>query len=102
MCGPGSLCKRLAMILDFTATGSGMPIAEIGWRLNVGFYYIVPMRRAACWGPCLGGCCSWVGGLQACLWCSLLLVGLSWLSSLRVACALRFHAELRRVLASSG
>jgi predicted MFS family arabinose efflux permease len=48
--------------------------------LNVGFYY---MANAA--GRLLGTLLSgWVylaGGMQACLWCSAALVGLSWLSS---------------------
>ena len=51
--------------------------------LNVGFYY---MANAA--GRLLGTLGSgWVylqGGMQACLWCSALLVALSWLSSLRL------------------
>ena len=51
--------------------------------LNVGFYY---MANAG--GRLLGTLLSgWVylhGGIQACLWISSLLVGLSWLSSLRL------------------
>ncbi|MGA1304696.1 MAG: organoarsenical effux MFS transporter ArsJ, partial [Cyanobium sp.] len=51
--------------------------------LNVGFYY---MANAA--GRLLGTLLSgWVylkGGMEACLWCSALLVGLSWLASLRL------------------
>ncbi|MEY4297169.1 MAG: hypothetical protein RLZZ423_348 [Cyanobacteriota bacterium] len=54
-----------------------------GVSLNVGFYY---MANAG--GRLLGTLLSgWVylqGGLQACLWCSAGLVGLSWLSSLRL------------------
>ena len=51
--------------------------------LNVGFYY---MANAAgrLLGTLLSGAVFMVGGLQACLWCSALLVGLSWLSSLRL------------------
>jgi predicted MFS family arabinose efflux permease len=51
--------------------------------LNVGFYY---MANAA--GRLLGTLLSgWVylkGGMEACLWCSTLLVALSFLSSLRL------------------
>lgn len=51
--------------------------------LNVGFYYL-----ANAGGRLLGTLLSgWVfvqGGLQACLWCSSLLLALSWLSSLRL------------------
>jgi predicted MFS family arabinose efflux permease len=51
--------------------------------LNVGFYY---MANAA--GRLLGTLLSgWVylkGGMEACLWCSALLVALSFLSSLRL------------------
>jgi predicted MFS family arabinose efflux permease len=54
-----------------------------GVSLNVGFYY---MANAA--GRLLGTLFSgWLylqGGLQACLWCSALLVALSWFSSLRL------------------
>jgi predicted MFS family arabinose efflux permease len=54
-----------------------------GVSLNVGFYY---MANAG--GRLLGTLLSgWVylqGGLQACLWCSAALVGLSWLSSLKL------------------
>jgi MFS family permease len=54
-----------------------------GVSLNVGFYY---MANAG--GRLLGTLLSgWVylqGGLQACLWCSALLVALSWLVSLRL------------------
>jgi predicted MFS family arabinose efflux permease len=51
--------------------------------LNVGFYY---MANAAgrLLGTLLSGAVFLVGGMQACLWCSALLVGLSWLSSLRL------------------
>jgi len=51
--------------------------------LNVGFYY---MANAA--GRLLGTLGSgWIylhGGMQACLWCSAALVGLSWLTSLKL------------------
>lgn len=51
--------------------------------LNVGFYY---MANAG--GRLLGTLLSgWVylqGGLQACLWCSAVLVALSWITSLRL------------------
>ncbi|MCP9915936.1 organoarsenical effux MFS transporter ArsJ [Cyanobium sp. ATX 6F1] len=52
--------------------------------LNVGFYY---MANAAgrLLGTLLSGALFLVGGLQACLWCSALLVGLSWLTSLRLS-----------------
>jgi hypothetical protein len=54
-----------------------------GVSLNVGFYY---MANAG--GRLLGTLLSgWVylqGGLQACLWCSSLLVALSWLASRRL------------------
>jgi hypothetical protein len=60
--------------------------------LNVGFYY---MANAA--GRLLGTLLSgWVylaGGMQACLWCSAALVGLSWLSSQGLPA---IPAELRR------
>jgi predicted MFS family arabinose efflux permease len=51
--------------------------------LNVGFYY---MANAAgrLLGTLLSGWIYLLGGLQACLWCSCLLVALSWLSSLRL------------------
>jgi hypothetical protein len=51
--------------------------------LNVGFYY---MANAAgrLLGTVLSGALFLNGGLQACLWCSSLLVGLSWLASLRL------------------
>jgi predicted MFS family arabinose efflux permease len=51
--------------------------------LNVGFYY---MANAG--GRLLGTLLSgWVylqGGMQACLWCSALMVGVSWLSTLKL------------------
>ena len=63
------------LILAYTDTDSV--------SLNVGFYY---MANAG--GRLLGTLLSgWVylhGGIQACLWVSSLLVGLSWLSSLRL------------------
>jgi hypothetical protein len=48
--------------------------------LDVGFYY---MANAAgrLLGTLLSGGVFLVGGLQACLWCSALLVGLSWLTT---------------------
>ena len=51
--------------------------------LNVGFYY---MANAAgrLLGTLLSGWLYLQGGLQACLWCSALLVALSWFSSLRL------------------
>jgi len=63
------------LILAYTDSGSV--------SLDVGFYY---MANAG--GRLLGTLLSgWVylhGGMQACLWVSALLVGLSWLSSLRL------------------
>ncbi len=54
-----------------------------GVSLNVGFYY---MANAAgrLLGTLLSGWLYLQGGLQACLWCSALLVALSWFSSLRL------------------
>ena len=54
-----------------------------GVSLNVGFYY---MANAAgrLLGTLLSGWLFLQGGLQACLWCSALLVALSWFSSLRL------------------
>jgi predicted MFS family arabinose efflux permease len=51
--------------------------------LNVGFYY---MANAAgrLLGTLLSGAVFQLGGMEACLWCSALLVGLSWLVSLRL------------------
>jgi len=51
--------------------------------LNVGFYY---MANAAgrLLGTLLSGGVYLLGGMQACLWCSALLVGLSYLSSRRL------------------
>ena len=63
------------LILAYTDSGSV--------SLNVGFYY---MANAG--GRLLGTLLSgWVylhGGMQDCLWVSALLVGLSWLGSLRL------------------
>ena len=54
-----------------------------GVSLNVGFYY---MANAAgrLLGTLLSGWLYLQGGLQACLWCSALLVALSWFSRLRL------------------
>jgi len=51
--------------------------------LNVGFYY---MANAAgrLLGTLLSGAVFLVGGMQACLWCSAVLVGLSFLTSLNL------------------
>ena len=51
--------------------------------LNVGFYY---MANAAgrLLGTLLSGWVYFKGGMVACLWCSALLVALSWLASLRL------------------
>jgi len=56
--------------------------------LNVGFYYMANAAGRLV-GTLLSGAVfllgdSESGGMQACLWCSTLLVGLSWLSSLRL------------------
>jgi predicted MFS family arabinose efflux permease len=51
--------------------------------LNVGFYYMANAAGRLV-GTLLSGALFLVGGLQACLWCSALLVGLSWLVSLRL------------------
>ncbi|MCP9848354.1 organoarsenical effux MFS transporter ArsJ [Cyanobium sp. Morenito 9A2] len=51
--------------------------------LNVGFYYMANAAGRLV-GTLLSGALFLVGGLQACLWCSALLVALSWLSSLRL------------------
>ncbi|MFM8937126.1 MAG: organoarsenical effux MFS transporter ArsJ [Vulcanococcus sp.] len=52
-------------------------------RLNVGFYYMVNAGGRLL-GTLLSGWVFVQGGLQACLWCSSLLLALSWLSSLRL------------------
>ncbi len=49
--------------------------------LNVGFYYMANAAGRLV-GTLLSGALFLVGGMQACLWSSALLVGLSWLSSL--------------------
>ncbi len=54
-----------------------------GVSLNVGFYYMANAGGRLL-GTLLSGWVSLQGGLQACLWCSAALVGLSWLSSLRL------------------
>jgi predicted MFS family arabinose efflux permease len=51
--------------------------------LNVGFYYMANAAGRLV-GTLLSGALFLVGGLQACLWCSALLVALSWLTSLRL------------------
>jgi len=57
--------------------------AELGEASNVGFYYMA-MRPGRLLGTLLSGLCSWSAGYRPWLWCSALLVGLSWLSSLRL------------------
>ena len=54
-----------------------------GVSLNVGFYYMANAGGRLV-GTLLSGWVYLQGGLQACLWCSALLVALSWLSSLRL------------------
>ncbi|WP_233130107.1 organoarsenical effux MFS transporter ArsJ [Synechococcus sp. 1G10] len=56
--------------------------------LNVGFYYMANAAGRLV-GTLLSGALFLVGGLQACLWCSTVLVGLSCLSSLRLPAPLR-------------
>ncbi len=56
--------------------------------LNVGFYYMANAAGRLV-GTLLSGALFLVGGLQACLWASCLLVGLSCLSSLRLPAPLR-------------
>ena len=51
--------------------------------LNVGFYYMANAGGRLL-GTLLSGAVFLVGGMVACLWCSALLVGLSWLVSLRL------------------
>jgi len=51
--------------------------------LNVGFYYMANAAGRLV-GTLLSGGMFLVGGMVACLWCSSLLVGLSWLVSLRL------------------
>ncbi len=51
--------------------------------LNVGFYYMANAAGRLV-GTLLSGGLFLVGGMQACLWCSALLVALSWLTSLRL------------------
>ncbi|MCT0224037.1 organoarsenical effux MFS transporter ArsJ [Synechococcus sp. CS-1328] len=63
--------------------------------LNVGFYYMANAAGRLV-GTLLSGALFLVGGMQACLWCSALLVGLSWLSSLRLPVPPRgVHAAAR-------
>jgi hypothetical protein len=52
--------------------------------LNVGFQYMANVGGQLL-GTLLSGAVFLVGGLVACLWCSALLAGLSWLVSLRLA-----------------
>jgi hypothetical protein len=54
--------------------------------LNVGFYYMANAAGRLV-GTLLSGALFLVGGMQACLWASCLLVGLSWLTSLRLPSA---------------
>ncbi|MGB7564815.1 MAG: organoarsenical effux MFS transporter ArsJ [Prochlorococcaceae cyanobacterium] len=51
--------------------------------LNVGFYYMANAAGRLV-GTLLSGALFLAGGMQACLWCSALLVALSWLTSLRL------------------
>jgi predicted MFS family arabinose efflux permease len=51
--------------------------------LNVGFYYMANAGGRLL-GTLLSGGVFLVGGMQACLWCSALLVGLSFLTSLNL------------------
>ncbi len=51
--------------------------------LNVGFYYMANAAGRLV-GTLLSGAVFLGGGMPACLWCSALLVGLSWLTSLRL------------------
>ncbi len=60
--------------------------------LNVGFYYMANAGGRLL-GTLLSGGVFLVGGMQACLWCSALLVGLSWLSSLKLPRPLRQELE---------
>ncbi|MCP9825244.1 organoarsenical effux MFS transporter ArsJ [Synechococcus sp. EJ6-Ellesmere] len=62
--------------------------------LNVGFYYMANAGGRLL-GTLLSGGVFLVGGMQACLWCSALLAGLSWLSSLKLPAP----AHERRVVA---
>ena len=56
--------------------------------LNVGFYYMANAAGRLV-GTLLSGALFLVGGMQACLWASCLMVGLSWLVSLRLPCVPR-------------
>ena len=61
--------------------------------MNVGFYYMANAAGRLV-GTLLSGAVFMLGrtasgGMQACLWCSSLLVLLAWLSSLRLPPALR-------------
>jgi len=51
--------------------------------LNVGFYYMANAAGRLV-GTLLSGGMFLLGGMQACLWCSAALVGLSWLTSLKL------------------
>jgi hypothetical protein len=55
-----------------------------GVSLNVGFYYMANAGGRLL-GTLLSGWLYLQGGLQACLWCSSLLLLLAWLSSLRLS-----------------
>jgi hypothetical protein len=54
----------------------------------VGFYYMANAAGRLV-GTLLSGALFLVGGMQACLWASCLMVGLSWLVSLRLPCVPR-------------
>jgi predicted MFS family arabinose efflux permease len=51
--------------------------------LNVGFYYMANAGGRLL-GTLLSGWVYLAGGMQACLWCSAALVGLSWLGTLKL------------------
>ncbi|MFM2080617.1 MAG: hypothetical protein RLZZ219_1299 [Cyanobacteriota bacterium] len=72
-----------------------------GVSLNVGFYYMANAGGRLL-GTLLSGWLYLQGGLQACLWCSSLLVVLSWLSSLRLPPLPRRAATLQEGAASAG
>jgi predicted MFS family arabinose efflux permease len=60
--------------------------------LNVGFYYMANAAGRLV-GTLLSGALFLVGGLQACLWASCLLVGLAFLSGIRLPPPLRQQLE---------
>lgn len=61
--------------------------------LNVGFYYMANAAGRLI-GTLLSGAIFLLGGMQACLWTSCLLVGLAWLTSRRLPPTLRSSALL--------